>query len=143
VGDDVTSSRDPRYDILLEPVRMDPVTAPSRFYHVPHCSEMGRLFPDSMIAMHAMKAEGALGIVTTEQCDFHPTADVQPFTETSMWDGGDIAYLAAMVNRIHQHGALAGIELVHNGQDTGCLYSREVPIGPEHRPTLLRARKSA
>jgi len=90
-----------------------------------------------------MKAEGTWGIVTTKQCDFYLTADVQPFTETSMWDGGDIAYLAAMVNRIHQHGALAGIELVHNGQDTGCLYLREMPIGPEHRPTLLQVRKSA
>ena len=39
-----------------------------------------------------------------------------------------------MVDAVHEHGSLAGIELVHNGQDSGCLYSREVPIGPEHRP---------
>jgi len=90
-----------------------------------------------------MKAEGTWGIVTTKQCDFYLTADVQPFTETSMWDDGDIAYLDAMVTRIHQRGALARIELVHNGQDTGCLYLREMPIGPEHRPTLLQVRKSA
>lgn len=139
----MTSSRDPRYDVLLESVRKGPVRAPNRFYQVPHCNEMGELFPDSMIAMHAMKAEGALGTVTTEHCDFRSTSGVQPFTETSMWDDGDIAYLASMVNGVHQHGALAGIEFVHNGQDTGCLYLREVPIGPEHRPTLLQVRKSA
>jgi len=51
-----------------------------------------------------------------------------------MWDDGDLPYLAAMVDAVHEHGSLAGIELVHNGQDSGCLYSREVPIGPEHRP---------
>ena len=130
----MSNQRDPRYDVLFEPVKIGPVTAPNRFYQVPHCNGMGRMFPDSMIAMRGMKAEGGWGIVTTEQCDFHPTGDVQPFTETSMWDDGDVPYLAAMVDAVHEHGALAGIELVHNGQDSGCLYSREVPIGPEHRP---------
>ena len=130
----MSHQRDTRYDILFEPVKIGPVTAPNRFYQVPHCNGMGRMFPDSMIAMRGMKAEGGWGIVTTEQCDFHPTGDVQPFTETSMWDDGDVPYLAAMVDAVHEHGALAGIELVHNGQDSGCLYSREVPIGPEHRP---------
>lgn len=127
-------ARDPRYDILFEPIKIGPVVAPNRFYQVPHCNGMGRMFPDSMIDMRGMKAEGGWGIVTTEQCDFHPTGDVQPFTETSMWDDGDVPYLAAMVDAVHEHGSLAGIELVHNGQDSGCLYSREVPIGPEHRP---------
>ena len=130
----MSDQRDPRYDILFEPVKIGPVTAPNRFYQVPHCNGMGRMFPDSMIEMRGMKAEGGWGIVTTEQCDFHPTGDVQPFTETSMWDDGDLSYLAAMVDAVHEHGSLAGIELVHNGQDSGCLYSREVPIGPEHRP---------
>ncbi len=130
----MSNQRDPRYDILFEPVKIGPVTAPNRFYQVPHCNGMGRMFPDSMIEMRGMKAEGGWGIVTTEQCDFHPTGDVQPFTETTMWDDGDLPYLAAMVDAVHEHGSLAGIELVHNGQDSGCLYSREVPIGPEHRP---------
>jgi dimethylamine/trimethylamine dehydrogenase len=129
-------SRDPRYDILFEPIKIGPVTAPNRFYQVPHCNGMGRVFPDSMIAMRGMKAEGGWGIVCTEQCDFHPTADITPFTETRLWDDADIAYLAGMVNAVHEHGSLAGIELVHNGHDVGNLYSREVPIGPSHRPVV-------
>ena len=70
--------RDPRYDVLFDTVAIGPVTAPNRFYQVPHCNGMGRMFPDSMISMRGMKAEGGWGIVTTEQCDFHPTGDVQP-----------------------------------------------------------------
>lgn len=31
-------SRDPRYDILFEPVKIGPVTARNRFYQVPHCN---------------------------------------------------------------------------------------------------------
>ncbi len=126
--------RDPRYDVLFEPVRIGPVTAPNRFYQVPHCNGMGRTYPNSMIAMRGMKAEGGWGIVATEQCDFHPSADVSPYTETRMWDDADVPYLARMAGAVHAHGSLAAIELVHNGQDTPNLFSREVPIGPDHRP---------
>ena len=75
----------------------------------------------------------------TEQCDFHVTGDTQPYTETNLWDEGDETYLGRMAEAVHRHGSLAGIELVHNGQDSGNLYSREMPIGPAHRPvTWLR-----
>ena len=50
--------RDPRYDVLFDTVKIGPVTAPNRFYQVPHCNGMGRMFPDSMISMRGMKAEG-------------------------------------------------------------------------------------
>ena len=126
-------TRDSRYDILFEPIKIGPVITPNRFYQVPHCNGMGRVFPDSMIAMRGMKAAGGWGIVCTEQCDFHPTADITPFTETRLWDDADIGYLAGMVNAVHEHGSLAGIQLVHNGHGVGNLYSREVPIGPSHR----------
>ncbi len=131
--------RDARYDILFEPVAIGPVTAPNRFYQAAHCNGMGRMFPNAMIAMRGMKAEGGWGVVSTEQCDFHVTGDTQPYTETNLWDEGDEAYLQHMVEAVHGHGSLAGIELVHNGQDSGNLYSREIPIGPAHRPvTWLR-----
>ena len=33
------------YTLLLEPVRIGPVTAPNRFYQVPHCNGMGYRMP--------------------------------------------------------------------------------------------------
>ena len=36
-----STMRDPRYDILFEPVQIGPVTARNRFYQVPHCNGMG------------------------------------------------------------------------------------------------------
>ena len=89
--------RDSRYDILFEPLPIGPVTAPNRFYQVPHCNGMGRMFPNAMIAMRETKAEGGWGIVCTEQCDFHVTSDIQPYTETNLWDEGDELYLDRMV----------------------------------------------
>ena len=131
--------RDPRYDILFEPVKIGPVTTKNRFYQVPHCNGMGRIFPDSMIAMRGMKAEGGWGIVATEQCDFHPTGDVTSYSETRLWGDMDIPYLAGMCNAVHEQGGLAAVELVHNGQGTGNIYSREVPIGPMHRPVTWQS----
>jgi len=49
-------SRDPRYDILFEPVKIGPVTAKNRFYQVPHCNGMGHRNPSSTAAMRRTKA---------------------------------------------------------------------------------------
>ena len=43
--------RDPRYDILFEPVKIGPVTAPNRFYAVPHATGHGYLQPNGSIAL--------------------------------------------------------------------------------------------
>ena len=51
-----------------------------------------------------------------------------------MWDDGDKNYLARMAEAVRAHGSLAAIELVHNSISASNLYSREVPIGPMHRP---------
>ena len=51
-------TRDPRYDILFEPVRIGPVTSRNRFYQVPHCNGMGRKHPTAMAVMRGIKAEG-------------------------------------------------------------------------------------
>ena len=40
-------ARDPRYDILFEPVQIGPVTARNRFYQVPHCCGMGFNWPQA------------------------------------------------------------------------------------------------
>ena len=127
-------ARDPRYDILFEPVRIGPVTAKNRFYQVPHCNGMGHAMPRAVAAMRGMKAEGGWAVICTEECEIHPSGDVAPYAEARLWDDDDIPGLALMAEAVHRHGALAGIELVHNGPSCGNLYSREVPIGPSHQP---------
>ena len=47
--------RDPRFDILFEPVEIGPVTAPNRFYQVPHCTGMGYRRPQSLAALREVK----------------------------------------------------------------------------------------
>ena len=43
--------RDPRYDILFEPVKIGPVIAKNRFYQVPHCNGGGYRDPSAAAEM--------------------------------------------------------------------------------------------
>jgi dimethylamine/trimethylamine dehydrogenase len=129
-------SRDPRYDILFEPVKIGPVTARNRFFQVPHCNGMGYRDPTAHAAMRRMKAEGGWAVVCTEQVEIHPTSDVTPFIELRLWDDQDIPALARIAEQIHAGGALAGIELAHNGINAPNLTSRETPLGPSALPVV-------
>jgi dimethylamine/trimethylamine dehydrogenase len=126
--------RDPRYDPLFEPLAIGPVIAPNRFYQVPHCSGMGYQMPQMMAAMRGVKAEGGWGVVCTEYCSIHPSSDDTPFPHARLWDRGDILNLRLMTDAVHEHGALAGVELWYGGRSTANLYSRETSFGPNSLP---------
>jgi len=126
--------RDSRYDILFEPVRIGPVAAKNRFYQVPHCNGMGHAMPEAHAAMREMKAQGGWAVVSTEECEIHPSGDVSPYVEARLWDDQDIPALALMCDKVHAHGALAAVELTHNGPTASNLYSREVALAPSHQP---------
>ena len=113
-----------RYEILFEPVKIGPVTAKNRFFQVPHCSGTGHGRPQAHAAMRAMKAEGGWGVVCNEETEIHPSSDLSPYLENRLWDERDIPALRLMTDAVHEHGSLAGIELVHNGNHTYNLFSR-------------------
>jgi len=127
-------SRDPCYDILFEPIQLGPVVARNRFFQVPHCDGMGYAMPQAHAAMREVKAEGGWAVVSTEECEIHPTGDVSPYAEARLWDDADIPGLALMCDKVHAHGSLAAIELAHNGPTASNLYSREVGLAPSHQP---------
>ncbi len=138
-------ARDPRYDILFEPVQIGPVTAKNRFYQVPHCCGMGFNWPHSHARMRALKAEGGWAVVCTEECMIHPSSDYSPEPQARLWDDYDVKCLALMVDAVHRHGALAGVELAQNGVGSQNQYTRLKPLGPTHQagvrgvPTQTRA----
>ena len=127
-------ARDPRYDILFEPVRIGPVTARNRFFQVPHCNGMGYRDPSALAAMRGVKAEGGWAVVATEETEIHPSSDVTPYIEGRLWDDTDLPAHALMVEAVHRHGSLAAIELCHNGSAAPNLHTRIPPMGPSHRP---------
>ncbi len=135
--------RDPRYDILFEPLKIGPVTAKNRFYQVPHCNGMGRVYPSSMAAMRRTKAEGGWAVICTEEVEIHPSAEHSPWCGGRLWDDRDIPYFARMCDGIHEFGSLAGCELNHAGQMTANNYSRMAPMAPSHMPVAMIEPKQA
>lgn len=126
--------RDPRYDILFEPVQIGPVRTRNRFYQVPHCNGMGHVHPSAMAAMRGVKAEGGWGVVCTEECEISPLSEFSPYIEARLWDERDIPALAKMCEAVHLHGSLAGVELAFNGYSAPNRYSREIPWAPSNTP---------
>ena len=129
-------TRDPRYDILFEPVRIGPVRAPNRFYQVPHCNGMGALRPRMVAEMRGIKAEGGWGVVCTEYCSIHQSSDDLPHIYASLWDQGDIKAHALMTEKVHEFGSLAGVELWSGGAGAANLMTREVPLGVGSMPNV-------
>ena len=127
-------ARDPRYDILFEPMKIGPVTAKNRFYQVPHCTGSGWEKPRILAGLREMKAEGGWGVINTEYCTVHPSSDDAPYAPASLWDDGDIKSHALMTEKVHAHGALAGVELCLGGARIANLSTREVALGVTSMP---------
>ncbi|MBS1881421.1 MAG: FAD-dependent oxidoreductase [Actinobacteria bacterium] len=117
-------SRDPRHDVLFEPVPIGPKTLRNRFYQSPHCTSFGAELPGAQAWIRAIKAEGGWAAVNTEFCSVHPSSDSRPLVSARLWDESDARNLAKMTELAHEHGALAGVELWHGGSIVGNLESR-------------------
>ncbi len=123
-------SRNPRYNVLFEPVKIGPVTARNRFYAVPHASGMTNSMPHMRAAFRATKAEGGWGVVCSGYVSIDPSSDDAPLPFATLWDEDDIRSHALMTDAVHEHGALAGIELWHGGGSVMNRSNRTPPLSP-------------
>jgi dimethylamine/trimethylamine dehydrogenase len=53
-----------------------------------------------------------------------------------LWDDRDIPAMALMADAVHEHGALAAIEIMHHGGSVANWGTRLAPIAPSHRPII-------
>ncbi len=121
---------DPRHAILFEPVVIGPKTLPNRFYQVPHASGFGSRMPRSQAAFRAIKAEGGWGGVNIDYAPVSADSDDTPAVAADSWEEADLAALGVVVDAIHSHGSLAGIELYHGGASSMNGESRLNRIAP-------------
>ncbi len=122
--------RDPKHDVLFDPVRIGPKTLRNRFYQVPHCTGYGSEKPRSQAAHRAMKAEGGWAAVCTEYAPIDFDSDESPYVSAALLDEADLGNLALIADAVHEHGALAGIELTHVRGHAGRRESRWPAIAP-------------
>jgi dimethylamine/trimethylamine dehydrogenase len=123
-------ARDPRHDILFEPVQIGPKILRNRFYAVPHCTGFGAEKPRSQARFRGMKAEGGWAAVCTEEALVSEDSDFWPVVSVRVWDPEDADNLARMCDAAHEHGALAGIELTHGGAHVRAREARTPAIAP-------------
>ncbi len=120
---------DPKFAPLFEPIRIGPKTLKNRFYQVPHCTWAGSDRPGTQAGHRAVKAEGGWAALCTEACSIDPESDAEPSTVARLWDQGDVINLRHMCDAVHEHGALAGVELWHCAQESNGMESRVAPSG--------------
>lgn len=123
-------ARDPKHDILFEPIQIGPKTLRNRFYQVPHCIGAGSDKPGFQAAHRSVKAEGGWAAMNTEYCSINPESDDTHRLSARIWDEGDVRNLKAMTDEVHKYGALAGIELWYGGAHAPNMESRATPRGP-------------
>jgi dimethylamine/trimethylamine dehydrogenase len=123
-------SRDPRHDVLFEPVQIGPKTLRNRFYQVPHCSGFGSEKPGTQARFRGVKAEGGWAAVCTEEALVSPDTDYHPVISQRVWDEDDVRNLALMADEAHRHGSLAGVELTHGGAHGTNRESRWPAVAP-------------
>ena len=128
-------ARNPRYDILFQPVKIGPVTAPNRFYQVPHCTGMGMDLPESLIRHARDQGRGRLGrgqhgILLDP---FRPRT-IRPIARRACGMRAMWLSWRKQAEAIHRHGALAGVELWHGGVKSGNRGSRETTLSPAGGP---------
>ena len=123
-------ARDPKYDVLFEPIDIGPKTLKNRFYVVPHCIGAGSDKPGGQASYRSMRAEGGWGAVCTEYCSIDPDSDDTPRVHARLWDDGDVINLRHLTDSCHTHGALVGCEMWHGGPHAPCMDTRHVPMSP-------------
>ncbi len=123
-------ARDPKHDILFEPIQIGPKTLRNRFYQVPHCIGAGSDKPGFQAAHRSIKAEGGWAGINTEYLSIHPESDDTHRLSARLWDEGDVRNLRAMTDYIHKYDSLAGVEMWYGGSHAPCMESRCTPRGP-------------
>ena len=123
-------ARESKYDVLFDPIEIGPKTLKNRFWQVPQCNNAGTIKPGTQAYHRGMKAEGGWGCVCTEACSIGPQTDGFPSVTSSLWDDDDVTNLRFMCDKVHEYGALAGVELEHAGLAHKGLLTREAGMSP-------------
>ena len=126
-------ARDPKYDVLFEPIQIGPKMLQNRFYQVPHCTGAGSEKPGLQALLPGDEGGGRLGRGLHRELLDQPESDATLPLSARLWDEGDVRKLALMCDAAHEHGALAGVELWYGGPHAPA-WSRAPPARPVPDP---------
>ena len=114
----------PAWPLLFSPLRVGPVTAPNRVVCGAHFTQF--VEPAATVGEPGYygarygrylgeRAAGGAGVIVAGQAQVHPTTAYQMRNNAVAWDEGAIPYFEEVTAPVHEHGALAFLQLAHNG----------------------------
>ena len=126
---------------LLSPLQIGPVRSrnrvvfgahftmfsePARTWGEPgfHGARLGRYVED--------RARGGAGVIIVGQTQVHPTTAYQMTNNAAAWDAAAVPHFRDVTGPIHAHGALAFIQLAHNGGVNFGAWSKLPAWTPSH-----------
>jgi len=127
------------YPLLLSPLTVGPVRARNRVVfgaHFTMYSEPAREwgepghFGERQGRYLAERARGGAGIVIAGQVQVHPTSAYQMANNAIAWDEESVDHFNALTSQVHEHGALAFVQLAHNGGVNTGSWSKLAALAP-------------
>ena len=110
--------------LLFSPLQIGPVTAPNRIVCGAHFTQF--VEPGATVGEPGYygvrygrylgeRAAGGAGVIVAGQAQVHPTTAYQMRNNAIAWDEGAIPHFEQVTGPVHEHGALAFLQLAHNG----------------------------
>ncbi|MGH9033232.1 MAG: mycofactocin system FadH/OYE family oxidoreductase 2, partial [Acidimicrobiia bacterium] len=118
-----TLSSDAR-PLLFSPLRVGPVTAPNRVVFGAHFTQFVEpadtvgepgFYGERYGRYLGERARGGAGVIIAGQAQVHPTTAYQMRNNAVAWDPAAVPHFRRVTTPIHEHGALAFLQLAHNG----------------------------
>jgi 2,4-dienoyl-CoA reductase-like NADH-dependent reductase (Old Yellow Enzyme family) len=139
------------YPRLFSPLRIGPHLARNRVVfgaHFTMFSEPARTYGEPGFYGERIghylgaRARGGAGVVILGQAQVHPTTAYQMNNNAAAWPEESVEHFERVSSRIREHGALAFIQLAHNGGVNHGTWSKLPALAPSHVPNYTEAPKA-
>jgi 2,4-dienoyl-CoA reductase-like NADH-dependent reductase (Old Yellow Enzyme family) len=111
---------------LFSPLKIKNITLKNRIVMSPMCqySSVDGFSNDWHMVHLGTRAIGGAGLIIAEASAVSPEGRITP-ADLGIWKDEHITGLTAIVNFLHRHGAVTGIQLAHAGRKASCSVPRE------------------
>ena len=129
------------YPRIFSPLRIGPVRSRNRIVFGAHftmftepASRWGEpgFYGERLGRYLAERARGGVGVVIAGQAQVHPTTAYQMSNNAVAWDEAAVPHFERVTSQVHEHGALAFIQLAHNGGVNHGTWSKLPALAPSH-----------
>ncbi|HTY19173.1 MAG TPA: FAD-dependent oxidoreductase [Myxococcota bacterium] len=127
------------YPHLFAPLRIGPLESRNRIVFGAHFTMYSEPAPrwgepgfygERLGRYLAERARGGAGVVIAGQAQVHPTTAYQMANNAAAWPDEAVPHLERVARAVHEHGALAFLQLAHNGGVNGGAWSKRPAWAP-------------